>query len=385
MKTKNIFLFGFVFIFFILSSCGGGGIKDMDNEPNNKVTEAVALPMDTSSFISHIQENGDYDWFKIEIPEQGYYNIASIKSPEGLHLQVRFATYNPEESNKEKYISDWFDLPAIMHFPAKGIYYYVLHDDFDDASSKEDIVLKPKFTPEFDKYEMNDKAKDAKEMGFDQEFEMYIYPAYDFDWFKMKIDDKKGYLKTSIAETHEGVNLQIKFAVKNPDGNDYITVQEWSEFPVAVTLPDADELYFYIHDDYEDAYSKEPYSVKLTYLPEMDKYEPNNTYKQAKDAAVGDTLDIAIYPKNDFDWFKLTTNAGDSIKFIVQDVEGAIHPQIKIYTLNEEGNDVQTYRDWQDFPYAVTMEGTEYYLQIHDDYEDARSEKTFKFIIKKVE
>jgi hypothetical protein len=385
MKTKNVSLIIFVTLLFFIVSCSKSAIKDMDNEPNNKVTEAVPLVLDTISFITHIQENGDFDWFKIEIPEKGYYKLSAPKIPEGLKIQIKFAKYNTEESNKEKNISDWLDLPAIYHFSEKGTYFYVLHDDFDDASSEEDIVLKPKFIPEFDDYEMNDDINTAKELNFDQNYVFYLYPASDFDWFKMKLNGKKGYLKTSIDKTYEGVNLQVKFAKKNPDENNYITIKDWHEFPVSLALPETDEIYLSIHDDFEDAYSENPYTLKLQYLPEMDSNEPNNDFKSAKNVSAGDTLELAIYPKDDFDWFKLSVAKGDSLKFIVHDVAEPVHPQIRIYTYNEDENNLKTFRDWQDFPFATTMTDTSYYFSIHDDFEDARSEKTFKLIIKKVE
>jgi len=85
MKTKNLFLLVFIlYAFFSLTSCGGSSIKDVDEEPNNKIEEAVVLELDTVPFSTTIQEKEDYDWYKIEIPAKGYFSIMASEIPEGL-------------------------------------------------------------------------------------------------------------------------------------------------------------------------------------------------------------------------------------------------------------------------------------------------------------
>lgn len=385
MKTKNLFLLVFILsVFFSLTSCGGSSIKNIDKEPNNKIEEAVAIKLDTVPFSTTIQEKGDYDWYKIEIPAQGYFSIMASKIPEGVVPEVKFAVYQEWEENKVKDISDWSQFPAIVHFPEKGTYYFQIHDDYDDAFSKDPIILKTEFDKEFDKYEMNDKIEQAQITNFDQSLIFYIYPKNDYDWFKIPLDGKDGYIKVMLKETNEDVNPEIKFVQLNEWGENKIKdLSGWNAFPSALLLPKEGDLYFEIDDDYNDACSKEAFTLKIEFIPQMDNFEPNNDFKTAKEVAIGDTLSIAIFPKNDQDWFKINSAEADSLKFMAKDWDESINPEIKLYTLNEETNEVKKFSGWENFPHTFGVEAnTTYYFAIDDDYGDAASEKPFDVIIK---
>ena len=355
----------------------------MDNEPNNTIEQAVLLDLDTVPFTTKIQEKGDVDWFKIKIPEQGYYSIMSSNVPEGLKLQVKFSEYKQWEGSKEKDISSWLDIPATIHFPDSGTYYYVLIDDYNDAASPNAITLKTQFIKEFDKFEMNDNVASAKTINIDQTLQFNIYPKGDNDWFKIEEPKKKGYVKVMIKEQYEGVKPMIKFVQYNEWSDNKISdLLDWTNFPAAISIPEKGDIYFYISDDYNDAATTKPYTLKVEYLAEMDTLEPNNTYKMAKEVKRGDTLSIAIFPKADADWFKMTINEGDSVQFLSKDWGEVIAPKIKIFTLNENGELVE-YADWDGFPRNINVtKETTYYFTIQDDYNDACSEDTFYVVIK---
>jgi len=283
-----------------------------------------------------------------------------------------------------KDISNWSKFPAIVHFPEKGTYYFEIHDDYDDAFSKDPIILKSAFEEEFDKYEMNDNIKEAQITNFDQTLIFNIYPKKDYDWFKIKLDGKEGYLKVMLKETNEDVNPEIKFVQYNEWGEDKIEdLSEWNDFPSALLLPKEGDLYFEIHDDYDDACSKEPFTLKLGFIAQMDKFEPNNDFKTAKEVAREDTITLAIFPKNDMDWYMINSLEDTTLEFLSKDWDDAINPEIRLYTLNESTNKVEEFSEWENFPHKFHVEAnTTYYFAIEDDYGDAASEKPFDVIIK---
>ena len=83
-----------------------------------------------------------------------------------------------------------------------------------------------------------------------------------------------------LKETYEDVNPEIKFVRYNEWGEDKIEdLSGWNDFPNALLLPKEGDLFFEIHDD---ACSKEPFTMKLEFLPQMDKFKPNNDFKTAK-------------------------------------------------------------------------------------------------------
>ncbi|MEA3450993.1 MAG: hypothetical protein U9Q83_03720, partial [Bacteroidota bacterium] len=353
MKVKQIFsLVLALFVVFYFSSCGDDSIKDMDNEPNNSIEEAVLLELDTVPFSTKIQEEGDVDWFKVEIPAQGYYSIMASSIPEEIGAEVKFALFEEWEGKKVKDISGWLDFPAVMHIPKAGTYYFRIKDDYSDAFSEEAIILKTQFVEEFDKYEMNNVIKSAQVINLNQSLELFIYPKKDVDFFKIEAPGKKGYIKAMVKEDNDGVNLEIKFVQYNEWADNKISdLTGWLEFPAAVLIPDEGDVYFIVQDDYSDGSSTEVFTLKIDYVAQMDSMETNNTFKDAKVASRGDTLNLAIFPKGDEDWFVITIEEGETLEFLAKDWDGAINPEIKFHTLNDK-NELANYSSWENFPYT---------------------------------
>jgi len=382
---KKVTLIVLLLSLALITSCGKlNSIKNTDKEPNNKIEKAVKLNLDTIPFKTTIQEKGDVDWYKVNIPAQGYYRIMASSIPQNIKPEIRFALYQEWEGNKEKDISNWLKPPLAFHIAKAGTYFFKIHDDYDDAFSKKPIVLKTIFIKEFDKLEINDDIKNASATSFGQELNFYIYPRGDYDWFKIETGNKKGYLKAMIKETNSNVKPEIKFVQYNAwEGNKITNLTGWLKFPAAVLLPPSGAIYYVIHDDYDDAATTKPYTLKLKYLNQMDSNEPNNTYKTAKEASVGDTLHIAIFPKGDIDFFKIKTNQSNVLKFLAKDWDNAIHPQVVMYSLNNDTNKLNRISEWEYLPHSFNLTAnTMYYFSIMDDYNDASSEKTFDVVIK---
>jgi len=371
----------FVLVYF--SSCGKDSVKNMDTEPNNSIEEAVLLELDTVPFSTKIQEIGDNDWFKVEIPSQGYFAISASNMPEGINAEVKFALYEEWQGSKQKDISGWLEFPAVIHFPKAGTYYFVLHDDYDDASSKEPINIKIQYTEEFDKFEMNNDIETAQITSLNKTFEFYLYPNGDYDYFKIDAPKKNGYIKMMIKENYDDINPEIKFFKYDEWSDDKVSdLTGWLEFPAAFLIPAEGDIYFAIHDDYNDASGTEPYTLKIEFVDQMDSNEVNNTFKEATDLARGDTLSLAIFPKGDNDWYKITIADGETLEFLSKDWDGAIKPEIKLHTLNDK-NELSDYSGWEEFPHSFNVTiGTTYYICIKDDYDDAAAEKAFVVVVK---
>ena len=125
-------VFPAVFLLALISCSSGGG--GGDREPNNTIEEAVEITLGEVFEIS-IDPQGDYDYFKTEIPEQGYLKIQATGIPEGLTLQVRFSVYQEWEGEKIKWLRGWSRLPDALFITEPGTYYFVIHDDYDDKVS----------------------------------------------------------------------------------------------------------------------------------------------------------------------------------------------------------------------------------------------------------
>lgn len=378
---KNLTWLTFVSIIscIFFTACKGGGA---DNEPNNTIDEASEIVLD-EPFEIKIDPKGDVDWFKVNIAEQGYLIVQASNVPENLNLEARFALFEEWEGKKDKEIKDWTTLPAVLHVPEAGTYYFAIIDDYNDESSSDPISIKVEFVKEFDSFELNDSPETAKELKFGDVEKIYIYPKGDNDWFKVHVD-KKGYIKTMIKNSQEGVTPEIRFVkVDDWSGNKEKELRGWGTFPNACYVADTGMVFLQIHDDYDDASSQGEFELKVDFIDNMDVNEPNDIYDSAKQVNRADTLNLAIFPSGDKDFYKIKVDKGTKLSFMTKDHDEAIVPEVRLYTLDTINNKLAEYSEWKTLPAEIDVKaGNLYYFQIHDDYDDKGSEKLFQILIK---
>jgi len=177
MKNYLQLLFVLLVGIFVYSCSEGSS-----GEPNNSIDQANDVVF-SEPFDIKIEPKGDIDWFKVEIPEQGYLTVQASNIPEGIKLQAKFALFQEWEGKKEKELKGWTMLPAVLHVAEAGTYYFVIHDDWDDASSTEPVTIKVDFTKEFDNFEFNNNAETAKQVKFGEVKKLFIYPTAKFFYF----------------------------------------------------------------------------------------------------------------------------------------------------------------------------------------------------------
>jgi len=376
MKNYLQLLFVLLVGIFVYSCSEGSS-----GEPNNSIDQANDVVF-SEPFDIKIEPKGDIDWFKVEIPEQGYLTVQASNIPEGIKLQAKFALFQEWEGKKEKELKGWTMLPAVLHVAEAGTYYFVIHDDWDDASSTEPVTIKVDFTKEFDNFEFNNNAETAKQVKFGEVKKLFIYPTGDQDWFKVNVDHQ-GYIKAMVREKHEGVKPQVKFVMVDEWSDEKVKeLSGWLYFPAAVVVPDSSQVYIVVHDDWDDGSSLEAYDLKVDFIEQMDSAEPNNDHNLAANITRGDTLMMAIFPKGDNDFYKLAVEDGNKLNIKGKDWDPAIVPQVKLLTLDSLANKLVEYKGWKNIPYEFEVEaGKVYYIQIHDDWDDASSEKPFMILI----
>jgi len=354
------------------SSGGGGG----DREPNNTIEEAVEINLGEVFEIS-IDPQGDYDYFKTEIPEQGYMKIQATGVPEGLTLEVRFSIYQEWEGEKTKWLRGWTQLPDALFITEPGTYYFVIHDDYDDKVSKEKIQIKAEFVPEFDPTEPNNAVEEAKAVDFG-DLKLAIFPTGDRDWLKVNAPGQ-GYIRAMTKNVPEGITPEIYYAVYDEWADPKVQeIRSWHRLPDACFIPYSGVYYLLFHDDYDDKSSESVMDIKLEFMPEMDTYEPNNTFENAKTVERGDTLELVVFPAGDRDYYKIMLNEGDKVKFLAKDFEN-ITPEIILQIVNPANqNELMNVSDWKRLPAEFEVNTTqEFYILVHDDYDDAGSPKLF--------
>lgn len=373
-----------VLLLIVLSWIGGCGGKGGggDKEPNNSVEEAGEITLD-ESFPIKINPTGDVDWFKVGLSEQGYLNVRAGECPEELNLEVAFALYKEWEGEKEERIRGWNRLPDAVFIPQGGTYYFAVKDDYDDTSSGQSIQIKASFLKEFDPFEPNDKPEEAKLVEAGSIVKPAVYPTGDVDWLKVKLENQ-GYLFLKSNNVPEGIIPEASNFLFDEWADPKVKeIRSWKKFPNACFIPDSGEYLIKLHDDYDDAASETPYDLKIEFLEQMDKNEPNDEFINARSANRGDTLTLAIFPAGDRDYYKVKTADAQNLKFLAKGFSNDIIPEIKLMVLDENNPDaLKEASAWKRLPADFEVEANkEYFVLLHDDYDDAGSPGAFQLII----
>ncbi len=108
--------------------------------------------------------------------------------------------------------------------------------------------------------------------------------------------------------------------------------------------------------------------------------EPNDSIDQAESLPLDTPFQTKIQEKNDSDWFKVELEDRGYLRVKAENVPEKLGLRVR-FALKEEwkGNKVKPIRDWNELPESARIpeKGT-YYLEIGDDYSDAKSKQEFK-------
>ncbi len=381
MKRFVCLLVLLLIVLFWISGCGGKG-GGSDKEPNNSIEEAGEITLD-ESFPIKINPTGDVDWFKVELPEQGYLKVQAGECPEELNLEVAFALYKEWEGEKEERIRGWNRLPDAVFIPEGGTYYFAVKDDYDDASSGKAIQIKASFLKEFDPSEPNNSPEKAKSVEAGSVVKPAVYPTGDVDWLKVKLESQ-GYLVLKSNNVPEGIVPEVSYVIYDEWADSKVKeLRSWHVFPDACFIPDSGEYLIKLHDDYDDAASETPYDLKIEFLEQMDRNEPNDEFANSKSINRGDTLTLAIFPAGDRDYYKVKTTDAQNLKFLAKGFSDDVVPEIKLMVLDENNpNALKEASAWKRLPADFEVEANkEYFVLLHDDFDDAGSSEAFQLII----
>jgi len=339
-------------------------------DTNNSVEEAEVIPLG-EPFELVINPVKDQDWFKVDLPGQGYLQIQASNVAENLGPEARFAVYDEWADVKMQEIRGWHRLPDACFIPKAGTYHFVIGDDFNDAASEQPMKIQVTFLEEFDASEPNNTPEQATPVNLGDVKKIAIFPVEDQDWFKIAVD-RQGYLDVKFKGHLEKIAPEVRYALYDEWADPKIkTVRDWKHLPDACAVVAGKEYYLTILDDFNDQTEKTVFDVKFDFIEEMDSFEPNNDYPQAKPLAVGQVIKVAVFPMEDFDVFQLNAGPSDTLTVSARDVPEGIVAEVKLYTATEGFDEPQEASDWSRLPAEFEVHpGQDYYLYLHDDFND---------------
>ncbi len=380
MKQYNLRFIGVITLLITVAACSSPTNKNHIGEPNNSILEAGILESG-ESYSMKIDTVGDIDWFALPVSGQGYLNISTKNIPENLQLVVRFAEKEEWKPKKENWITDDLNLPATIQVSKPDTIYFVFKDKYNNNASEEDIVFKAEFIEEFDEYEDNNSVDSAKAVSAGKVIKSAFYPTSDIDWFKTEVDSL-GYLMLQARSVPENIQVEARFAKKPDEFGKADYISSALSLPAAIQVSEKGDYYFYLKDKYNSNMSKDMAEWKIDFIPEMDSTEPNNSFDQAYRLSVNDTVQIAIFPLGDTDYFTLTPDSNSTLRVATKHPKD-LQPEIQLY--EEVDFEQKPIGKWQSLPANIEVKANQkYYIQLHNKYDNAYSQESILFSVSRI-
>lgn len=336
-------------------------------EFNNDIAHANPIPLSTW-VTGRILPKYDVDYYKIYVEERGYLSTLVDAVPQAMRAYITFYDgdgnylYRTDSAQND---GEWF---SYNQFIQPGWYYVKVHDR-DSEAHEGTYGLFFNFTHANDIHEPNDSLGEATPITPDGTIpDARICRQGDEDWYRMEIAGK-GRLSLSITEAPSAMRGYI--TIYN-DNADYIYVTNYAYHDGEDVFLDYDvnspgTYYVNVHERDNEAHT-EPYTFTSQFMPVEDLYEENNSAGHAT-LMTQASVDAAIFPGGDADWYKVYAEAGASLSLSVTQVPSsmktniAIHDRDIIYTYisqsaNNDGDNVF-------LTYSVPANGF-YYIRITD-------------------
>jgi hypothetical protein len=354
-----------------------GSPEKPGKEPNDSILKADPIKLDKAVKMK-IDSNHDRDWFRTTIPDKGYLKIGAKDVPDGLKLEVKFAEKQPWQDQKHNWYTGWNRLPEATQFHERDTLYFAIQDNNRDAGSAEQFAIKAQFIKEFDEHELNNEAANAAKQPLGESIKSYFYPVGDKDWFQFKAAGE-GYLWIKEKSAPDNVKSEAKFARRDDMTEELETLTHNNRVPCAVRIPEKGTYHVRLQDNNRDESSTDPVQWKVDYLKEMDTTEPNNETAKAHPASIGETIAIAIFPKEDRDYVKLKPKQQKEV-FIKANSPDDIEAAVRLF--KKTGMETKRMTSRKKLPHKTTFKGGEtYFIEFRDYNDDNRYPKTFPVMV----
>ncbi|QAA81524.1 hypothetical protein EI546_07205 [Aequorivita sp. H23M31] len=368
-------------LFFLIAACSSPKEKNDIGEPNNSILEAGLLKSG-ESYSMKIDSIGDIDWFAVPVSGQGYLDVSARNIPDNLNFVVRFANKEEWKSQKENWISGELGLPATIIVSKPDTIYFAFKDKYNKNFSEEEIVFKAEFIEEFDEHEPNNEADGATSVSTGEIVKSIFYPTTDVDWFKTQVDSS-GYLMVQARQVPENINVEVRFAKKADEFGKVEYISGGMGLPASIQVNTPGDYYIQLKDKYNKEMSRDMAEWKVDFIKEMDKTEPNNNFKEAYNLTINDTVQIAIFPQGDKDYFTFTPKANSTLRIAVG-FPADFRAEFQLY--EEVDFEQKPIDKWKTLPAKIEVKANQkYYIQLQTKYDKAFSPEPSKFSVSRID
>ena len=201
-------------------------------------------------------------------------------------------------------------LEAQFDLPSGGDFRLEIRDGRNDANSETPYQLQLEFTAIPETVEPNDRIGEATPLPIDTAIEASILPQGDVDWLAIDADDQ-GELTVKVGNPPKALDLAVR--LWNADGK---AITGWigantpgAALDASFDLPRPGRYFLELRDGRNDARSAQPFELALNLHPTAESGEPNDEIASATALNFEETIEAAILPQGDVDWYAIEAPA----------------------------------------------------------------------------
>ena len=192
-----------------------------------------------------------------------------------------------------------------------------------------------------------------------------IYPAGDYDWFKVVVT-KTGVLTASVTNVPASMRAEVVICGANNNYLTGVTGDTGADKAVSYDVVTPGNYYFRIRDYAGGSYAT-TYTLTVTQDEVPDEYEPNGDFAGAKEIALGTAVKPYIFGAGDHDWFKVNLTKTGVLKVAVTNLPSPyMRANIELYGANNNHLGGTTGSTGADTEYSYDLSPGWYYFRIRD-------------------
>ena len=362
------------------------------NECNDVLQQATTMNLNTP-ISGAIRTNGDYDFYKFNIPRSGMitYKIANVPSNIAMRMDI-FDANQVLIPSSFVYGNDGQNFSAEVKVCQGGLYYIRLYDDIGRWGGGRANPQLYSLTVGFDStdvHECNDNLQQATAVSLNTPISGAIRTVGDYDFYKFNIP-QLGIITYKITDvaTNIGMQMELYNADKVLVPNSHIGGNDGQNYTGEVKVCEGGLYYIKLYDNEGRFNGPRPnpqlYTLTLG-IDTADKYECNNEYNTAKTIRTCDTIEGTIRSIGDIDYYKFNVPSSGIVKIRLLEVPSNIDMQMGIATAAQTTVENIIYANvGQGASADITLPSSgDYYFVLFDRNNNASSPNKYKIILDK--
>jgi hypothetical protein len=311
-------------------------------EPNGSLLQAPVLP--SAQVEAYFFPSGDYDWYRVWV-EQGQTLVAEVNAlPSNVRAEVALYGRNREWLSRYQSSTNPGDSVVQQIDATQSGFYFIRVRAMDGRNWTNTYKLNvsggmPGFVatliPVQEETESNNDIADSNLVSLGNVVSGSMEQRNDEDWFAFDLPSP-GLLEVSVDQLPADMRGRVQLF---QDDRSHVATRQATNagdpllMEVRMTVPGR----YYVRVDHVggDFSTPRPYVLGLSSTPIVDVYEPNHEFQDATLITQQNRVQGYMFDVGDFDWYRVRTQEGNTLRITVGDVPSEIRPQIELFDFHE--------------------------------------------------